>query len=143
MGMVVHPVLKKNENEVKSTDAYVEKAVNLFARESKSNINVEKISIVELLNVDFTNSVVILCYTKKNSIKSDLNKTEIKDHWVCAVGFNQRSICVQCSFTSHLSASYKECKHNVSGRYYNQKISTKQFNSKSIAQDFLYLITLK
>ena len=129
------------ENEVESTYRFVKKVVNMF--EFDQILKVKRILIKELLNIDFSNSIAILCYNENGNIKSSLNGTEISDHWVCAIGFKQKSICVQCSFTSQLSTSYRECKHDKSGRYYNQKISIKQINPVNIAHEYIYLISRK
>lgn len=127
-----------NNNEVEATFNFVRKAIKLF--DQSNSYSIRKISIDDLLNLYFADSVVIICYTEDGEISSPLNNTIISDHWVCAIGCEDRSICVQCSFTSQLSSSYKEKKERTTGRYFNQKISVKQLNPSKIAEDYIYLI---
>lgn len=127
-----------NNNEVEATFNFVRKAIKLF--DQSNSYSIRKISIDDLLNLDFEDSVVIICYTE-DGVSSPLNNTIISDHWVCAIGGENGSICVQCSFTSQLSSSYKEEKEPATERYFNQKISVKQLNPSKIAEDYIYLIS--
>lgn len=129
-----------DKSEVESTYNFVKRAIRLF--NLSDSFSVEKISIGNLVDTDFAKSIVIFCYTEKAQIRSPLNNTEISDHWVCAIGREDRSICVQCSFTSQLSTRYREQKIETTGRYYNQKISIKQLDSSRIAEDYIYLISI-
>jgi hypothetical protein len=147
-------------NEIRGIDDFVEKAIRLLNRVEKFRVGkrkttrafrnlhkfrVEKKSIDCLINTkktDFVKSIAIFCYTKKGKIRSSLNNTEISDHWVCAIGREDRSINVQCSFTSQLSTVYREQKDETTGRYYNQKISVAQLNPVKIEEDYIYWISI-
>ncbi|MCP3943031.1 MAG: hypothetical protein GY710_16300 [Desulfobacteraceae bacterium] len=123
----------------KIIDNLVRSYFEVISEKTKFNYSVSKIQISQMKSVNFTDSVLI--FSLKNKAKTEYYDSA--DHWVCAIGIDENSFLLACSWVLYeRGTEYSEQISDMGdGRYFNNKLDFSEINNITIYGNQIYIIT--
>ena len=105
------------------------------------NYSVDKLSVEQIINCDFSKSVLIFC------LKEQANTEQYSDanHWVCAIGIDDGYFLLACPHVIYERADeiYLEQISKTSGRYFNNRIYVSEIQKKHIYESSIFRISIE
>ena len=110
-----------------------------ISEKTKSFYRVQKLTIDDIDQFNYKDSVLIFCLKDKAETKHYSNV----DHWICCVGQDNKSLHLACSHVLfEIDNNYAEHSSISSGsRFYNNSIEFSQIQDRTIYKDQIYQIT--
>ncbi|WP_140162497.1 hypothetical protein [Billgrantia desiderata] len=130
--------VRRIATDIKLKRSFVEACFDVITEGSRRYPVVEVEDIFNLINIDFSAAVVILCVNEN----AEFEHGNIGDHWVVLVGRDEDSYLVACSYTLH-QHGFQERVDEASGRYYNTKISASKVKKSTVYQNSICKISLE
>ena len=119
----------KDITDAKIKQAFIATSFEVMTDKTRVSSVVTPVDIQSLANMDFSESVAILCVTKH----AEFEFGGMGDHWVAIVGRDaeQKKYLVSCSATMH-HHGFRERLDEQTGRFYNTTIDVKGINKRTV-----------
>lgn len=129
----------RNATDAKVKQAFIATCFDVMTDGSAVSPVVAPSNIESLAEMDFADSVAILCVKEK----AEFENGGMGDHWVAIVGRDDEAgaYLVACSYTNH-SFGLNERKDSKTGRYYNTTIEVDRITASTAHPDNINVIQL-
>jgi hypothetical protein len=121
--------VSRNSTDIELKARFIQDCFTVLTEGMKAKIHTRRETIENLINVDFQDSIIILCVNEKAKFEHG----SVGDHWVSLVGRDddEEKFLVCCSFTPH-EHYQAERLDGKTGRMFNNTISLHEIKKSKI-----------